>query len=64
VIPALLTDAAKKIDKAHPGKINDEAKEFLKIHRNPHKSPTGRPIQIDTKGSRKTYYTDEQILYA
>ena len=64
VIPALLTDAAKKIDKAHPGKINDEVKEFLKIHRNPDKSPTGRPIQIDTKGSRKTYYTDEQILYA
>jgi len=64
VIPALLTDAAKKIDKAHPGKINDEAKEFLKIHRNPHKSPTGRPIQVDTKGSRKTYYTDEQVLDA
>ena len=64
VIPGLLTDAAKKIDKAHPGKINDEAKEFLKIHRNPDKSPTGRPIQIDTKGSRKTYYTDEQVLNA
>src|SRR5450432_3036457 len=62
-IPKVLKEATKKIDKAYPGKINDEVKEFLKIHRRTEKSPTGRPILIDTKGSRKTYYTDEQILY-
>jgi formamidopyrimidine-DNA glycosylase len=62
-IPRVLKEATQKIDKAYPGKINDEVKEFLKIHRRTEKSPTGRPILIDTKGSRKTYYTDEQILY-
>jgi formamidopyrimidine-DNA glycosylase len=63
IIPKILNEAAAKIDKAYPGKINDEVKEFLKIHRRTGNSPTGRPIQIDTKGSRKTYYTDEQVKY-
>ena len=62
-MPKILNEATHKIDKAYPGKINDEVKEFLKIHRRTGDSPTGRPIQIDTKGSRKTYYTDEQVLY-
>jgi formamidopyrimidine-DNA glycosylase len=65
IIPKLLKEATDKIDKSHPGIINDEVKEFLKIHRKVNeKSPTGYPIHIDTKGSRKTYYTDEQVLYA
>ena len=63
VIPKILKEATDKIDKAYPGKVNDEVKEFLKIHRRTDKSPTGYPIHIDTKGSRKTYYTDEQVLY-
>jgi formamidopyrimidine-DNA glycosylase len=63
-IPAVLLDATKKIDAAYPGRINDEVKEFLVIHRKVNeKSPTGRPILIEEKGGRKTYYTDEQILY-
>jgi formamidopyrimidine-DNA glycosylase len=62
-IPKVLKEATQQIDKAHPGKINIEAKEFLKIHRKTDKSPTGLPIHIDTKGSRKTYYTDEQVLF-
>ena len=65
IIPKLLNDAIDKINKSHPGIINNEVKEFLKIHRKVNeKSPTGYPIHIDTKGSRKTYYTDEQKLYA
>jgi formamidopyrimidine-DNA glycosylase len=65
LIPKLLKEATNKIDKAYPGKINDEVKEFLIIHRKVNgQSPTGHTIQIDTKGSRKTYYTDEQVLYA
>ena len=65
LIPKLLKEAIRKIDKAYPGKINDEVKEFLLIHRKVNaNSPTGHPIHIDTKGSRKTYYTDEQVLYA
>jgi formamidopyrimidine-DNA glycosylase len=64
MIPKVLLEATKKIDQAYPGRINDEVKDFLLIHRRVNeKSPTGRPIQIDTKGSRKTYYTDEQTLY-
>jgi len=64
IIPKVLMDATKKIDAAYPGRINDEVKEFLVIHRKVDSvSPTGRPIMIDTKGSRKTYYTDEQVLY-
>ena len=64
VIPKVLIGATQKIDQAYPGKINDEVKEFLIIHRKVNGlSPTGRPILIDAKGSRKTYYTDEQILY-
>ena len=62
-IPKVLKDATDKIDKAYPGKVNDEVKEFLKIHRRTDKSPTGFPIHIDEKGGRKTYYTDEQVLY-
>jgi formamidopyrimidine-DNA glycosylase len=64
VIPRLLKEETKKIDKAHPGIVNSEVKEFLKIHsRTKTESPTGRPIQVDTKGGRKTFYTDEQVLY-
>lgn len=65
IIPSVLKEATEKIYKAYPGRVNDEVKEFLKIHRKVNaKSPTGYDIHIDTKGSRKTYYTDEQILYA
>ncbi len=63
IIPGVLNEATRKIDKAYPGKVNEEVKEFLKIHRRKGDSPSGRPILIDTKGSRKTYYTDEQKLY-
>ncbi len=63
-IPKILKDATTKIDKTHPGIVNDEVKEFLKIHTKKHtESPTGHTIKIDTKGMRKTYYTDEQVLY-
>jgi formamidopyrimidine-DNA glycosylase len=64
LIPKVLMEATAKIDKAYPGKVNDEVKEFLKIHRRTGLSPSGHPIMIDAKGSRKTYYTDEQTLYA
>lgn len=64
VIKKLLKTATKNIKKKYPGRINIEVKEFLKIHTKEKKeSPTGATIKIDTKGMRKTYYTDEQILY-
>jgi formamidopyrimidine-DNA glycosylase len=64
-IPKILKEATKKIDHAHPGIVNNEVKEFLKIHTKAHtESPTGHKIHIDTKGARKTYYTDEQVFYS
>ncbi len=63
-IKKVLTGATKKIMKAYPDLITGEIKEFLLIH---HKarthSPTGAPIKIDVQGERKTFYTDEQVLY-
>ncbi len=61
-IKKVLKDATDKINKAHPGLITGEAKEFLLVHRQK-TSPTGALVKIEKSGSRKTYYTDEQILY-
>ncbi|MBC7507231.1 MAG: Fpg/Nei family DNA glycosylase [Ferruginibacter sp.] len=64
VIKKTLKDATNKIQKTNPGKVNAEVKDFLKIHTKLHtESPTGATIKIDAKGLRKTYYTDEQVLY-
>jgi formamidopyrimidine-DNA glycosylase len=63
-IKRVLKNAITDIRKKYPDKVNIEVKEFLKIHHKERKeSPTGSPIRIDAKGMRKTYYTDEQILY-
>jgi formamidopyrimidine-DNA glycosylase len=63
-IKKILRTEIKNIDKHHPGKVNGEVKEFLKIHtKEKTKSPTGAPIIIDAKGMMKTYYTKEQKLY-
>ncbi len=63
-IKSVLKNATKQIKKAYPELLTGEVKEFLKVH---HKdkthSPTGAEIKIDTQGMRKTYYTDEQVLY-
>lgn len=63
-IKKILKDSTEKIYKAYPGITSGEIKDFLKIHTRKHStSPTGKKIIIDQKGSRKTYYTEEQILY-
>lgn len=62
-IKKVLKTATKKIQKTHPGLISGEAKEFLLVHRQA-QSPTGAPVKIQKSGSRKTYYTDEQQLFA
>ncbi|MEO6730927.1 MAG: DNA-formamidopyrimidine glycosylase family protein [Ferruginibacter sp.] len=63
-IKTVLKTATQKIYKTFPGRVNDEVKEFLKIHTKEKKnSPAGALIKIDAKGMRKTYYTDEQVLY-
>jgi len=62
IIKKELTTATKKILKNHPDLLYGEIKDYLKIHRKK-ESPTGRPIQMMEKGGRKTFYTDEQVLY-
>jgi formamidopyrimidine-DNA glycosylase len=63
-IKKVLKTETERIYKKYPGLVNGEIKEFLKIHsREKTHSPTGALIKIDTKGARKTYYTDEQVLY-
>jgi formamidopyrimidine-DNA glycosylase len=53
-------DIAQKL----PVELNGEVNDFLRIHHpDLEKSPTGVKIQVEKKGARKTYYTDEQRLY-
>jgi formamidopyrimidine-DNA glycosylase len=60
----VLESAIKQILKAEPEIISGEVRTFLKIHqrKNP-KSPNGHTIEVQKNGARKSYYTDEQILY-
>lgn len=63
-IKKVLKNAEKQILKEHPGIINGEVRDFLKIHNaKKEKSPTGAAIKQDEVGGRVTYYTDEQELY-
>lgn len=64
-IKEVLHNAEKQIKKSNPDIISGEVRDFLDIH-NPQKthSPTGGVIKQSTASSRKTYYTDEQEVYA
>lgn len=63
-IKSVLTKAEKKILKSNPGIITGEVRDFLDIH-HPKKelSPTGGKIKMEVVGGRKTYFTDEQVLF-
>jgi formamidopyrimidine-DNA glycosylase len=63
-IRRVLTEAEKQIRKEYPDIIGGEVRDFLRIH-NPKagESPTGAPILKETRGTGKTYYTEEQKLY-
>lgn len=63
-INEVLGKAIRQIKKEHPDQLSGEVRDFLKIH-NPHahQSPDGAEIIVDKKGSRKTYYTNEQKLF-
>jgi formamidopyrimidine-DNA glycosylase len=63
-IPSVLRNAEKQILKAQPDIISGEIRDFLKIHSSKRKeSPTGAAIHVEKTGARKTYYTEEQVLY-
>lgn len=63
-IKEVLHNAEKQIAASNPDIISGEVRDFLAVH-NTHKthSPTGAVIKHSTAGGRKTYYTDEQVLY-
>ena len=64
-IHTVLETAAEQIYKKHPALIGGEVRDLMKIHQPGKKtSPTGAPIQVQTKSGSKTYFTDEQVLYA
>ncbi|TDE10528.1 DNA-formamidopyrimidine glycosylase family protein [Dyadobacter psychrotolerans] len=63
-INEVLKDAEKKILKSNPDIISGEIRDFMVVHNSKKKtSPTGGEILIDKVGSRKTYYTNEQVLF-
>ncbi|NSL90655.1 Fpg/Nei family DNA glycosylase [Chitinophaga sp. Mgbs1] len=63
-IREVLQRAEKMIKKNHPDIINGEVRDYMLVHSSRLKeSPGGAPVLHDTAG-RKTYYTDEQVLYA
>ena len=64
-IKKILKDAEKQIIKKNPDIISGEVRDFLVIHGSKiEKSPTGAIIRNKVVGSRKTYYTEEQELFA
>jgi formamidopyrimidine-DNA glycosylase len=64
-IAKVLKNAEKQILKENPDIISGEIRDFLKIHKpKQEKSPDGAEILVKKTGARKTYYTEEQVLYA
>ena len=64
-VHAVLDWAVKEIRQGHPDIIAGEVRDFLAVH-NPSRtaSPTGHKIRVEIVSSKKTYFTDEQLLYA
>jgi formamidopyrimidine-DNA glycosylase len=60
----VLEHAIKQILQEKPDIISGEIRDFLLIHqaKNP-ESPTGHKIEVVKAGARKTYYTEEQVLF-
>lgn len=60
-----LQHAITHIRQHHPDIISGEVRDFLLIHNSKKKtSPDGAPIEQTTINGRKTYYTDEQVVYS
>jgi formamidopyrimidine-DNA glycosylase len=63
-IKSVLKKAEKQINKAAPGIIGGEIRDFLVVHNAKKKTtPSGGRIINKTVGGRKTYYTAEQKQY-
>jgi formamidopyrimidine-DNA glycosylase len=63
-IKTVLTNAVEYLRKNHSGILSGEVRSFLAVHNPKIKtSPTGYPVIIEQIASKKTYYTEEQVLY-
>jgi len=60
----MLSLAVKVVSKQFDGDYWGKFREYLQVHNcKLKKRPTGKPIEIQTIGSRKTYFTSEQELF-
>lgn len=63
-IPAVLLDAIRQLRRRHPDMIAGEFREFLKVHNPALKATeTGARIIKENVQSKRTYFTEEQVLY-
>lgn len=63
-IKTVLEDAEKEILKANPEIISGEVRDFMEVHQYKRKTTsTGAAIHQGEISSRKTYYTDEQVVF-
>ena len=63
-IKQVLGKAVSQILEEQPDIISGELRDFMLIHQSKkHESPTGHPIEVKKNGARKTFFTDEQVLY-
>jgi len=63
-VKQVLRAAVRMIKKSAPGIIGGELRDFMSVH-NAHREtdPKGHYIRNSALGGRKTYYTDQQVLY-
>lgn len=60
----VLKNATEKIKEISPDIISGEIRDFMNVHnKDKETSPTGYKILTDKVGGKKTFYTEEQILY-
>jgi len=63
-IPRVLKEATEYLRQTGPGMMAGEIRDHLAVHQpKARRSPTGAAIMTEMVASKKTYYTDEQILY-
>lgn len=64
-VHSVLDAAIDQLRTNHPGIIAGEVRDFLAVH-NPSRtvSTDGYPIRVENISSKKTYFTDGQVLYA
>jgi len=64
-IHQVLKTATDYLRKNHPGTMSGEVREHLAVHKPKAKlSPSGAAIISEQVAAKKTYYTEEQILYS